>query len=1061
MKKKLFVIVFLITLFSGLYAQQRTISGKVTDADTGTELPGVSVVHEGTSQGTMTDAAGKYSLTITGNQEIKLTFSYFGYASQTINVTDKSVINVSMVPETSQIDEVVVTALGIKREKKALGYSASEIGGDDLTEARETNILNSISGKVAGVQISKTAGGAGGSSRVVIRGNSSISGNNQALIVVDGIPIDNSNIGSASWLGGVDYGDGISDINPDDIENITILKGPNASALYGSRAANGVIMITTKKGRSRKGIGVSVNMATTVDMADIQGNFQNEYGLGGNGYIPRIALDSLQQLQYPGWDTIEYTSNAYQSWGPKMDGRMILHWNGEIRPYEPHPDNVKDFFETGITTTNSIAVDGGNEKTTLRMSYTNLYNKGIKPNSFYKKNSVTFRAYTELNKRINIDSKVTYNRNEAFNRPGQGDSRSGSRTFIWMPRNIDIHKLKEFYKDENGYEQNYYQSDSWHTNPYWELYENTNNDNRDRILGTVKSNIKITEWLSLMLRTGLDFHNDKRYKRTASYSMQAPDGQYTETRIGYKSMNSDFLFMAKKQYGDLDVSLNFGGNRMSSSFDMISSTIKGFAVPNFFSLNNYTNKLDNSTGTTVINKQINSLYAFAQIAYKSFLYVDINTRNDWASTLPYGNDSYFYPNVNTSFIFSDAFNLNSNILSFGKIRFGWAQVGNDADPYMLEATYLSGSFGEIPVNYLKNILPLSDLKRELTQSWEAGADIRFFGNRIGIDMGVYKNNSYNQILRTEVSKATGYDIAVINAGEIENKGIEILLTLQPFKKKDYEWNININFAKNVSKVISLAEDINTYPITSTSQIIIEARPGEPYGNIVGTYILTDPESGKHLIDPSTGLYMSSGIETKVLGNINPDFIGGIVNSFRYKMFYGSFTIGIQIGGDIYSKTNRYGNDNGQFVNTLEGRESWYAATEEEKLNGMKADGTPVGYVAEGVYPDGTVNNRGIDPQVYWHQGKWNGITELSIYDASYVKLREAIIGINIPKSFTNKLKINRASFSLTGRNLWLIYSGVPNIDPESSFTNQNKGLGQEYAAMPTARNIGFSLKFNF
>ena len=1061
MKKKLFILILFTALVSNIYAQQRTISGQVTDADSNSAIPGVSVILKGTAQGIMTDFEGKYSLTVNEGNNIILSFSYFGYVTQEINVGDKSVINVELKTETAELDEVIVTALGIKREKKALGYSASEIGGNDLTEARETNILNSISGKIAGVQISKTAGGAGGSSRVVIRGNSSISGNNQALIVVDGIPIDNTNYQSAGWLGGHDYGDGISDLNPDDIESITVLKGPNAAALYGSKAANGVIMITTKKGTVKKGIGVSVNMSTTVDIADIQADYQNEYGLGGNGYIPRIALDSIQRLMYPGWDTIEYSPNSYQSWGPKMDGRLILNWNGEIRPYEPHPDNVKNYYERGITSVNSFAINSGSEKATFRMSYTNLYNKGLRPNSWYKKNSITLRGTSKLTKKINIDAKVNYDRNDAFNRPGQGDSRSGARTFIWMPRNIDINKLRDDYKDAYGYEQNYYKSDSWHTNPYWESYENTNNDTRDRILGTVKSDFQITDWLSLMLRTGTDFHTDRRFRRIASYSMRAPNGEYSETWIGYRSMNSDFLLTGKKTFGKIDFSLSFGGNNSASKIDISSSTIKGFAVPNFFSLNNYTNKLDNSTGTTVIRKTINSLYGFSQIAYKSYLYIDINARNDWSSSLPSINNSYFYQAISTGFIFSEALKLNSKIISFGKVRLSWAKVGNDADPYMLEPVYLSGSFGELPVNHLNNIKPLYDLKPEITRSWEAGSDLRFFQNKVGIDVSIYKGISVNQILSTEISKATGYNKAVINAGEIQNKGIELLLTIQPIKNKDFSWDININFAKNKSKVISLAEDINTYPITSTSQIIIEARPGDPYGNIVGTYILTDSVSGKHLIDPSTGLYISSGTDTKVLGNINPDWIGGIVNSIKYKAFYLSFTVGVQMGGDIYSKTNRYGNDNGQFVNTLEGRESWYAATEEEQLNGMKADGTPVGYVPEGVFPDGTPNNRGLDPQVYWHQGKWNGITELSIYDASYIKLREMIIGVNIPKSFLKKIKINSASFSLTGRNLWLIYSGVPNIDPESSFTNQNNGLGQEYAAMPTARNIGFSLRFNF
>ena len=1062
MKNKiLLTLLFITALVTGVFAQEREVTGIITDAETGLTIPGVNVVFEGTTKGTFTDFDGKYTLKISDETDVKLKFSYIGYITQVIAVGDKSVINVALKTEATQLDEVIVTALGIKREKKALGYSATDIKGDALTEARESNIMNSLSGKVAGVQISKTAGGAGGSSRVVIRGNSSISGNNQALIVVDGVPIDNSNTQTATWTGGLDYGDGISDINPDDIESLTVLKGPNAAALYGSRAANGVIIITTKKGKSKKGIGVTINSSTTIDIADIQAEYQNEYGIGGNGYIPNHELTPEQRLLYPGYDSLRYAFNAYQSWGPKMAGQEMLHWNGEIRPLEAHPDNVKDYFEPGYTTTNSVAVDGGNENATFRLSYTNLYNKGLRPNSWYRRNSITFRGTAKLSEKLNVDAKVNYVRGSAFNRPGQGDSRSGARTFIWMPRNVDINKLREDYKNEQGYEQNYYQSDSWHTNPYWEAYENTNNDAKDRIIGTVKLNYQFTDWLSLMMRSGTDFYKDRRFRRIANYSMRAPDGQYSETWIGYRSMNNDFLFVADKDFGAFNISLNFGGNQMTSLVDISSSTIKGLAVPNFFSLNNYTNKLDNSTGTTQRRKNVNSLYAFTQINYKSYLFVDLTARNDWSSSLPLDNSSYFYPSVSTSFIISEAFNIQSRILTFGKIRVSWAQVGSDANPHMLDPSYISGNFGELPTSYLYNILPLSNLKPETTGSWEAGADLRFFQNRIGLDLSVYKSNTFNQILSTEVSKTTGFNKAVINAGEIENRGIEFLLTLKPIKNKNFSWVMNINFSKNISKVISLAEDINTYPITNTSQIIIEARPGDPYGNIVGTYCLTDSVSGERLIDPATGLYFPSGTETKVLGNINPDWTGGVVNTMNYKGLYLSFTVGVQMGGSIYSKTNRYGMDNGQFVNTLEGRESWYAANTEEQFNGMTADGTPVGYVPEGVFPDGTVNNRGLDPQVYWHQGKWNGITELSIYDASYVKLREMVVGFKFSKKIANRLKMNNASISFVGRNLWLIYSGVPNIDPESSFSNQNNGLGQEYAAMPNARSIGVTLKFNF
>ncbi len=659
MKSKiLFTLLLTTILFFSISAQEREITGTVTDG-AGSTIPGVNVIILGTGQGVVTDFDGKYTVNVSDLPDVKLQFSYIGYITKVVEIGDMSVIDIVFEMEATQMEEIVVTALGIKRKKKALGYSATDIKGDALTEARESNIMNSISGKVAGVQISSTSGGAGGSSRVVIRGNSSISGNNQALIVVDGVPIDNSNHETTNWNSSDqhDYGDGVSDINPDDIESLTILKGPNAAALYGSRAANGVVIITTKKGRKKKGIGVSFSSTTTIETADIQAEYQNKYGMGDEGNILWNVLTEEQKVLYPGYDSLRYIENPTSSWGPEMNGQEVLHWYGKIGKLEAHPDNVKDFFETGFTTTNSIAIDGGNEKATFRLSNTNLYSKNIIPNSWYKRNSITLRSTSELSDKINIDAKVNYVRGEAFNRAGQSNTESGAKTLIWLPRNMDINKLKEYYKDQYGYENNYYEIDQNHKNPFWHIYENTNNDEKDRVIGNLKLDYQITDWLSLLLRTGTDFYNEKRFRRTASYSLFNQDGQYSETKLAFRSMNSDFLFNINKSFGDFDIGLSFGGNKMTSELNILSSKISALKIPDFFSLNNYVDRSQNSIGTTVKRKHLNSLYAFSQIAYKSFIFVDITARKDWSSSLPYDNNSYFYPSVSTSFVIIEAFNM--------------------------------------------------------------------------------------------------------------------------------------------------------------------------------------------------------------------------------------------------------------------------------------------------------------------------------------------------------------------------------------------------------------------
>lgn len=1070
-----------IVFINATYAQI-TVSGKITDANDGSPLPGVNVVVPGTTTGTVTDFDGNYTINVP-SKDTQLMFSFIGYENTTITVGDRTTINVKLATSAQQLEDVVVTAFGIKKEKKALGYSVTEVKNDELTKAKSSNVINTISNKVAGVQISKTAGGAGGSSRIIIRGNSSLTGNNQPLIVVDGIPIDNGTNAAADYYGGYDYGDGIGDINPEDIESMSVLKGPNAAALYGSRAANGVILITTKKGRKRKGIGVSFTSNTALEFYNPVAKFQNKYGIGSNGTLTKYELTEEERLLYPGYDSL-YMSNqqktgSQQSWGPKMDGSITnyLNWNGEVMPLEAHPDNVKNFYETGYTFTNTLSLNGGNETATFLLTYTNMYNDAIIPNSTYQRNSITFRGSLNLTDRISADAKITYLVNDAYNRVPQGYTwGSPTLTFFFMPRNIDTDILERDYKNEYGEEQNYISDNSMRTNPYWELYENFNDDRKERVLGHFSMNFKLTSWLNFKVKAGKDFYDHNMRNRIASYSIKAPQGYYMERDIANSGFYTDFLLSADKKINDIwAVQANFGGSRNDRNSYSVSNTINGLAIPNFFSLNNYANKMDTHTGSYKSRKVVNSLFGSGQIAYRNYLFLELTARNDWSSTLPIENCSYFYPSVSLSWAITDAIDINPNILTFAKTRLSWARVGNDTSPYALNLTYGLGNYGETSTGFISGTrLPLIDLKPEITESIELGADLRFMNNRLGLDLTLYKGNSYNQIINLDVSKASGFVDAKFNAGEIENKGIELQLTVSPFKKDYLTWDISFNFAKNISKVVELNEGVDFIQLGSIGSTgRITARPGEAYGNIEGSYIkryykynddstqiIDHPMNGKPLINQFTGEY-DDGEGLKVIGNVTPDWMGGVINTFNYKGLSFGFTIGVQMGGDVTSHTNKYGNDNGVLEESLEGRESWYNATSEERAAGKSADGKPIGYFPEGVFADGTPNDRGLDPQVYWHQAKYGGIEEMTIYETSYVKLRELMIGYNLPQSIINKTPFTRAGISISARDLWIIWSAIPNVDPECAYTNQTHGLGQELFAQPNPRSISFNINLDF
>lgn len=1057
--------------FGILHSQGQTITGVVTSKSDQFELPGVSIVVKGTSIGTASDAFGKYSLQVPASSDT-LVFSFVGYKRQYIAINSRNLINISLSEETTKLDEVVVTALGIKRDKKTLGYSFEEIDGSSIQKAKEISLVNSLSGRVAGLSISATNGGAASSSRIVLRGNNSLN-NNQALVVIDGVPIDNSTESNSEdeW-GGKDFGNGISDINSDDVETISVLKGASASALYGSKASNGVILITTKKG-SKKGINVSFNSSATLDVADIQKDFQNTYGAGRNGkFIGVWDTNSDGIPQY-------YSDQAshYSSWGPKMEGQQIVDWDGTEKLFLSQANNYKDYFRNGYTLNNSISIDGGFKNQSYRLSVSDMRNSDIIPSSETRRSNVSLNANIKPIENLEIQTYISYVDQRADNRPGLSDNHNNvARNYLMMPRHISSESLENNIMDTDGNELTWYSTWNWMTNPYWnELYE-LSFDQKKRSFGNASVKYAFNDNLSFILRTALDY-SDIHFEEIGAYNgMLHTDGSFYTKNIERFQSNTDFLLTYSNE---INQSLSFTGNLGGNAFYKKNTRYEAFTENGLTEPYIYT--IENSAGIPQIydllpeEKAINSLYYLLQFNYKEFLFMDLTGRNDWSSTLPKSLNSYFYDSYNLSFIFTELLDNNvkrKKILPFGKLRVSYSNVGNDTDPYKLLTSYYPDSniYGDYA--YIEKAIANGKLKPEKLVSKEIGTDLRFLDNRIALDFTYYHTNSYNQIISAPVSSGSGSTHAIINAGDIQNSGVEIQLKAKPIEKDNFSWNLILNYTKNNSLVKELTEGIDNYPLLEHWGLSIEARPGHAYGDIVGYGIMKDA-NGNNLVNEN-GLYERTD-DPVVLGNINPDFSFSISNSFRYKNLSLSFLLDAKIGGEMFSGTNMYGNGySGNFVPTLEGREEWYASEAAREAAGISAENWDAtgGYLADGVYPNGTIingadvsgqnNNTYVNPFDYWHQfAEWTKeIHEPFIYDASFIKLRELTISYNLPEKLCKNMKMKLASVSVIGRNLWLIYSKVPNVDPESFHTNGN-GQGYELYSYPSRRSFGISLNFKF
>ena len=1026
-------------------AQTHTVRGTVTSSVDNLPLAGVNVVEVGTMNGTASDVDGTFSLVV-ASPSASLTFTFVGYVSQTVEIDGRSDVPVAMDEDTALLEEIVVTAGGIERKERAVGYAVTEVSGEQLREARENNVANALAGKVAGVLVTKPATGPAGSSRVIIRGASSLGEDSQPLYVVDGVPIDNSTLGSAGMWGGSDGGDGIGSVNADDIEKVTVLKGPSAAALYGTRAKNGVILITTKKATPGLGLGIEFSSNTTFEEVLVKTDWQDTYGQGTRGEKPASVNDALSTADY--------------SWGAQMDGSDVISWDGTMQPYTNAVDAVDAFYNTGITSTNSLALTAASQTSTMRLGMSHLENNGISPNSGLQRTSFSMRGTSEFGSRLSADAKLNFVREFVVNRPRLSDSPGNANYSVYqMAPNVDVTTMECPPEDEactdpgqdiDGTELHRGLFGSIYTqNPYWAAHQFNNSDEDRRAIGFVSLTYEFTDWLSLMGRAGGDTYTMRRTGITPYGTAFSPLGGQNEQEYRITEVNTDFLLSANRDVtSKIGIQANLGGNLLYREAETLTlSGGGGFNVPG---LEVVTNQNTRSHGYGFNEKQINSLYGSAEFAYNDLFFLTLTARNDWSSTLPVENNSYFYPSVSGSFVFSDAFDVPS-WLSFGKVRASWAEVGGDTSPYRLALTYsLSGShLGQPRGGIAQGQIPLAELKPSSSVGIEWGFDLRFIENRFGVDFTWYTQSATDQILSTTISSASGYGSQVINAGEIKNSGVELLLTTTPVRTGDFRWSMDVNLSRNKNEVVELVEGQTSLVLSESRHRgnFVTADVGEAYGSIKGRKYLrqnvptgedaSDCDATGPIVHDADGLPMRTS-DLCVIGNGTPDFLGGISNTLRYRNITLSMLVDLRFGGDIFSVTNSAAYSNGLHKNTLQGRAEGYV-------------------VGDGVNADGEANTVQADPQDYWGRIGGGFIGEEFVYDASFVKLRELQIGYRLPTRMFARTPVKVATISVVARNLWILYSNVENIDPESIFNNTHRGIGLEHSGVPQTRSIGLNL----
>jgi TonB-linked SusC/RagA family outer membrane protein len=1049
---KLFIALCVMVFYSGIRVQaQKLVSGTVSAILDGKPIQGVSVRLSGSPGSTVTDAKGMYRISVPDGV-VSLSFSYIGMRSVSEPINGRSIINVRLDDENSALQEIVVTAFGVEREKKAVGYSTQTIKGSELTEAREINVANSLKGKVAGVFVSTPATGPGGSSYVNIRGASSFQGNNQPLYVIDGVPMDNDNVGAPDLSNpvgqGRDYGDGIGGISPDDIESITVLKGPNGASLYGARGANGVILVTTKKGKLGARPKIEFNSNITYENPLVTPRRQNVYGPGWTESLD-VAGWTLKTLS-DGTQYYEMGTSFDSMWGPKMEGQLIsVQLWPMLGVFEMTPkgrDEVAKFYKTGATFTNSAAISGGNEKLRFRASISDLRNKGIYPNSEYDRQTISTGGEYKATSKFTVESRVTYTKSGGYNRPGFGTNlNTVGMSLQRYPAFLSDEMLRK-YKNESGMAENW--ADGRPFNPYWVANEFIATDSRDRINGYLTLRYQFTDWLNLLARGGTDFYVENRDSRIGVNTPTGGEGnlrrgQVNNDRLRMNEQNFDAILTSNgKLFGKFSGSASIGVSRRDR--DLITTTLKGNRL-NIDHMYNIVNAGIVVATNSPNKRRMNSVFFTGQLAYDNYLFMDITGRNDWSSTLAVGHQSFFYPSVSTSFVFTEAFDIPRDILSFGKVRFSVAQAGKDTSPYRTQIGYTMQSvgYGSLRQSNIGNNIPAVDLKNELTTSIETGLDLNFINNRLGIDFTYYNAVARNQILNVSIPAATGFSNKLINAGSIRNQGFEMMINGKIIQNKDYGWSASLNFSRNRSKVLSLYPDINSLNLFSTGETSIEARPGLPFGNIVG-YRYKRNEAGQVVVsDKGTWLAES---EPSVLGNIQPDYLAGLSTDFYYKGFSIGALIDMSLGGQVFSMSKFQQYQYGTAIQTEKG-ENLIAKGVIDKGNGVFVQ-----------------NDIVIGRRAYYADLNTNKIAEEFVLDGSYIAFRELRVGYDIGRHFRKDSYMSSLKLSAVARNLFYIKQNSEmkemGINPEGAYGPFTTAQGYEMTGIPVTRTIGFNLSFS-
>ena len=1037
-------IVALLVSTVGVAFAQIKVTGLVQDADG--PLIGASVLVQGTTRGTITDIDGQYA--IEANMGDVLEFSYMGYSSQTITVNGP-VINVTMSEDTEVLSEVVVTAMGIKRERKALGYEVGEVKGEDLTKAKETNVVNSLAGRVSGLVVQGTAGGASGSTRVMLRGTTEMTGNNQPLYVIDGVPMDNTNYGSAGTEGGYDLGDGISAINPDDIESMSVLKGPAAAALYGSRASHGVILITTKKANTGDAKwGVEYNGTYTLESQLSQwDNVQQVYGMGSDG-------------QY----NVDAVSNTNKSWGPKADGGLMLrYFDGQEHPFLIIPNNTANFFELGLTAINTAVVSMNTGKTGIRFTYSDLRNKDILPNSKMSRNTLNLRANTSLGP-VDLDFTVNYTHEDVKNRPALGDDKSNvGKNLMTLATTYDQAWLKN-YQNELGEYQNWNGMDPYNVNPYWDIYKNNNQSYKDLVRMNGKVVYNIIPQLKVQATVGAELNrfefSDFKYPTTPGFESGRLQNSYFNNRM----VNAELLAIYNDSWGDFDFTATAGANYFNVNNRTVINTGADMGIREVVAMSSFD---EQSVEEATYRKRIVSVFGSVNLGWRHMLYLDATVRGDKSSTLASGKNLYVYPSVSGSWVFSELITSNRKVLPYGKVRLSWAEVGSDTDPYQLGLRYGKSQFGYPGYtigSVYGNTIPNADLKPTRTRSIETGFETKWCNSRISLDFTFYHQNSRDQIIGMATSPTSGYEYRMINAGEILNQGFEITFGSRLVQTKDFTWDLNINWSKNFNKVLSLTEGTTELELAKATwcNVYVSAREGEEYGSICGPALARN-EEGRVLVDGTTGLPIFT-TENKVLGNAQWDWTGGLLTTLRYKMITFSALFDVKVGADLFSMSERSAFETGKAKETLAGRAEWYASEEARRAAGVTSGWVATGgYLVNGVIDngDGTYreNDIYINPEDYWMEVSRKS-PELFIYDNSYIKCREMTLGLDFPKEWLDKKGIvKHVGISFVARNPFIVWKNIKDIDPDAQYNTS--GLGLEYGSLPSRRSYGLNFNIKF